>query len=81
MELQPAIAPVDRNALEEVVEGGAPHFRQGLARALERKAIADVFVDKGEAAEWMWGDGQQQGATVGQMQQVLLRPNDRSEQP
>ncbi len=81
MELQPAVAAVDRDALEEVVESGAPDLRQGVARALERQAIADVLVNEGEAAEWMWGDRQQQGAAIGQMQQILLRPDDRREKP
>src|SRR5947209_12511434 len=81
MELQPAVAAVDRNALEEVVEGGAAHLCQGVARALERQAIADVLVNKGEATEWMWRDGQQQSAAIGQMKQLLLRPHDRGEQP
>src|SRR5205085_6478087 len=81
MELQPAVAAVDRNALEEVVESGAAHLRQRVTGAFERQAIADVLVNKGEAAEWMWRDRQQQGAAVGQMQQVLLWPNDRRELP
>src|SRR6266550_6275629 len=81
MELQPAIAAVNGDAFEEAVESGAPHLRQRIARALERQAIGDVLVDEGEATERMRRDRQQQGAAVWQMQQFLLRPDDRGEQP
>jgi hypothetical protein len=81
MELQPAVAAIDCDALEEVVERGPPHLGQGIAGAFEGQAIADVLVNKGKAAEWMRRDGQQQGAAIGQMQQILLRPDDRGEQP
>src|SRR4051812_12140624 len=81
MKLQAAIAAVNGDAFEEVVESGAPHLRQRIARALERQAIGEVLVDKGEAAERVRRDGRQQGAAVRQMQQFLLRPNDRGKQP
>src|SRR5271166_1983427 len=81
MQLQAAIAAVNGDAFEEMVESGAPHLGQRVARAFERQAVADVLVDEGQAAEWMRRDGQQQSAAVGKMKQILLRSNDRGEQP
>src|SRR6266446_4558478 len=53
VELQPAVTAVDGDALEEMVEGCAPHLGQRIARALERQAIGYVFIDEGQPAEWM----------------------------
>ena len=80
MELQPAVAAVDGNALEQVVESGALHLDQRVVRAFERQPVADVLVDKGEPAERMRRYRQLQGAPVRQVHQLVLRLDQRGEQ-
>ena len=64
-----------------MVERSAPYLVRGIARAFERQAIAYVLVNEGETTERMGGDGEQQGAAIRQVQQILLRPNHAGEQP
>src|SRR5882724_10606364 len=70
VELQPAVTAVDGDALEEMVEGRAPHLGQRIARALERQAVGYVVIDEGQPAKWMRRYRQQQGAAVRQMHQL-----------
>src|ERR1700730_18103587 len=81
MELQPAITAVDGDALEQVVEGRAPHLGRRIAGAFERQPVGYILVNEGEPAEWMRGYGHQQGAAVRQMHQFLLRLDQRGEHP
>src|SRR5713101_5085828 len=81
MELQPAVAAVDGDALEQVVEGRTPNLGQRIAGAFERQSVGYVLVNEGEPAEWMRGNGQQQGAAIRQMHQFLLRLDQRGEHP
>ena len=80
VELQPAVATVHCNPLEQVVEGRAPHLGQGIARTLERQPVGHVLVDEGEPAERVRRYGQQQGAVVRQMHQLLLPMYQRGEE-
>src|ERR1700730_10403873 len=81
MELQPAVAAVDGDALEQVVEGRAPHLCERIAGAIELQPVGYVLVNEGEPTEWMRGYGHQQGAAVRQMHQFLLRLDQRGEHP
>src|SRR5882757_4198302 len=81
MELQAAVAAVDGDAFEQVVEGRAPHLGQRIAGAFERQSVGYVLVNEGEPTEWMRGYGEQQGAAVRQMHQFLLRLDQRGEHP
>jgi hypothetical protein len=53
---------------------------QGIARSLERQPIGHVLVNESEPAERMRRYRQQQGAVVGQMQQLLLPVRQRGEE-
>ena len=81
MEFQSAVAAVHRYGFEQMIESSLPHPGQGIAGALERQPVAHILIDEGEAAKRMGGDGQQQSAAIGQVQEILLRPNHASEQP
>src|ERR1700737_2964973 len=81
MELQAAVAAVDGDAFEQVVEGRAPHLGQRIAGAFKRQSVGYILVNEGEPTEWMRGYGQQQGAAVRQMHQFLLRLDQRGEHP
>ena len=67
MQLQAAIAAIDGDGFEEMVEGGPLHLGQRVAGAFERQAVGDILVDEGQPAERMRRDGQPQGAAVGQV--------------
>src|ERR1700736_6333583 len=81
MELQPAVAAVDGDSLEQVVESRAPHLGQRIAGPFKRQSAGYVLVNESEPAERMRGNGKQQGAAIRQMHQFLPRIDQRVEHP
>ncbi len=77
--LQAAVAAEHGHRLVEIVERLALHLDHRVVGPLERELVGDLLVDEGEAAEGMGRDDQAERAVVRQVQQLLLRLDQRGE--
>jgi len=78
-QLEAAIAAVDRDRLVKVSSVSRWTSISVLYRPLECQLVGDVLVDEGEAAERVGRHEVAQGALVGQMEQALIRLDERGE--
>ncbi len=78
-QLEAPVAAEHGDRLVKVVERLALHLDQGVVGSLERELVGDILVDEGDPAERMRRDDEAQRALVRQMQQLLLRLDQRGE--
>ncbi len=76
MQLQPAVAAIDRDAFIEVVDGLALHLDQRVVARLQRQAVGHVLIGQDHAAHRVRGRHHAEGAALGRVHQLFERADD-----